>query len=96
MLVSQSQIERGEPVEVLNVTGLNNSFLNVTGLNNSLRNVTITVTAIDRGGQRNGSMFSVQLPRLLGKCCTYKCNIRYLFISFYSYDSLLSLYKLSI
>ena len=87
VLVSQSQIE-GEAVEVSNVTVLNNSY-SVTGLNNALRNVTITVTAIDRVGQRNGSMFSVQLPESLGKCCTYKCNIRYLFISFYSYDSTL-------
>ena len=81
VLVSQSQIE-GKAVEVSNVTGLNNSFLSVTGLNNNLPNVTITVTAIDRGGQRNGSMFSVQLPRSLGKSCTYKCNIRYLFYKF--------------
>ena len=57
------------PFEGDAVTTTVDSFLSVTGLNNSLPNVTITVTAIDRAGQRNGSMYLVQLPRSLGKCC---------------------------
>ena len=68
VLISQSQIE-GEAVEVLNVTGLNNSFLSVIGLDNNLPDVTITVTAIDRVGRRNGSMYSVQFQRSLGMYC---------------------------
>ena len=66
MSISPPPIE-GDAVEVLNVT---DRFLSVTGLNNSLPDVIITVTAIDRVGQRNGSIFLIQPPRLLGKCCT--------------------------
>ena len=63
VLISQSQIE-GDAVEVLNVT---DRFLSVTGLNNSLHNVTITVTAIDRVGQRDNSTFVLQLRTSEGK-----------------------------
>ena len=49
MLISQPPIE-GDAV-VITV----DSFLSVTRLNNSLPDVTITVTAIDRVGQRNNS-----------------------------------------
>ena len=58
------------PIEGDAVVTTVDRFLSVTGLNNSLPDVTITVTAVNRVGQRNGSVFSVQLPRSLGKCCT--------------------------
>ena len=57
------------PIEGDAVVTTVDSFLSVTGLNNSLPNVTITVTAIDRVGQRDGGMFLVQLPKSLGECC---------------------------
>ena len=57
------------PIEGDAVVTTVDSFLSVTGLNNSLPDVTITVTAIDRVGQRGGRVFSVQLPKSLGKCC---------------------------
>ena len=57
------------PIEGDAVTTTADSFLSVTGLNNSLPDVAITVTAIDRVGQRDGRMFLVQLPKSLGKCC---------------------------
>ena len=57
------------PIEGDAVVTTVDSFLSATGLNNSLPDVTITVTAIDRVGRRNGSMYSVQLPKSLGKCC---------------------------
>ena len=47
-------------------------FFSITGLNNSLPDVTITVTASNRVGQGDGRMFSVQLPKSLGKCSAYK------------------------
>ena len=47
------------------VTPLNSS--NVSGLDNNLSDVTITVTAIDRVGKRNGSIFSQQLCKSEGK-----------------------------
>ena len=53
MLVSQSTIE-GDTEKVLNTSALDDRFLSFSGLNNNL-NVTITVTASDRVGQRNGS-----------------------------------------
>ena len=59
------------PIEGDAVVTTVDRFLSVTGLNNSLPDVTITVTAIDRVGQRNGSVFSVQLPRSLGKYIYY-------------------------
>ena len=74
VLISQPQFE-GDAVEVLSVTELVDRFLHITGLNNSLPDVTITVTAVDRVGQRNGSVFFVQLPRSLGKCFTYRHKI---------------------
>ena len=49
-----------------------NTFLSITGLNNSLPDVIITVTASNRAGQGDDMMFSVQLPRSVGKCCTYE------------------------
>ena len=64
--ISQPPIE-GDAVEVLNVTGLVDRFLHVTGLNNSLPDVTITVTAIDRVGQRNNSTFVLRLRTPEGK-----------------------------
>ena len=45
-------------------------FLSVTGLNNSLPDVTITVTAINRAGRGDGTVYSLQLPKSLGKCYT--------------------------
>ena len=72
VLVSQSQIEGDAVVTTVD------SFLSVTGLSNSLPDVTITVTAINRAGRGDGEMFPVELPESLGKCYTYKCNIRYL------------------
>ena len=95
MSISQPPIE-GDAVEVLNVTGLVDRFLHVTGLNNSLPDVTITVTAINREGRRNGMMYLVELPRsLLGECFIYKytadvCIICYVNNEFlYSNDSIL-------
>ena len=70
------------PIEGDAVVSTVDSFLNVTGLNNSLPDVLITVTAINRAGRGDGRMFPVQLPKSLGKSCTYKCNIRYLFYKF--------------
>ena len=67
------------PIEGDAVVTTVDSFLSVTGLNNSLPDVTVTVTAINRVGQGDGRMFPVQLPRSLGKFCTYKCNSRYLY-----------------
>ena len=58
------------PIEGDAVVTTVDRFLSVTGLNNSLPDVTITVTAIDRVGQRNGITLLVQLPRSLRKCCT--------------------------
>ena len=59
------------PIEGDAVVTTVDRFLSVTGLNNSLPDVTITVTAIDRVGRGDGGIFTVQLPRSLGKCCTY-------------------------
>ena len=58
------------PIEGDAVVTTVDRFLSVTGLNNSLPDVTITVTAVDRVGQKNGSIF-VQLLRSLGKCSTH-------------------------
>ena len=63
VLISQPLIEGGTVAITVD------SFLSVTGLNNSLPDVTITVTAINRAGQGDGRMYSVQLPKSLGKCC---------------------------
>ena len=57
------------PIEGDSVVTTVDSFLSITGLNNSLPDVTITVTAIDRVGQRDGRLLPVQLPKSLGKCC---------------------------
>ena len=57
------------PIEGDAVVTTVDSFLSVTGLNNSLPDVTITVTAINRAGRGDGRMYSVQLPKSLGKCC---------------------------
>ena len=62
VLITQPQNEG----EAVNITGLVNRFINVTGLNNSL-SVTITVTAIDRVGQRNDSISDLQLRTPEGK-----------------------------
>ena len=59
------------PIEGDAVTTTVNTFLSITGLNNSLPDVTITVTASNRAGRGDDMMFSVQLPRSVGKCCTY-------------------------
>ena len=58
------------PIEGDAVVTTVDSFLSVTGLNNSLPDVTITVTVINRAGRGDGTMFPVQLPESLGKCCT--------------------------
>ena len=55
------------PIEGDTVVTTVDSFLSVTGLNNSLPDVIITVTAINRAGRGDGTIFSVQLPRSLGK-----------------------------
>ena len=70
MILSQSH-SKGDAIKFLtSFTALVNSrMLRIAGLNNSLPDITITVTTIDRVGQRNGSVFSVQLPKSLGKCC---------------------------
>ena len=65
MLISQSP-DKEDAVIVLNVTGLVYRFLNVTELNNSLP-VTITVTATDRVGQRNGNTSNLLLRTPEGK-----------------------------
>ena len=70
VLISQPQIE-GDTVEILTVIGLVDRFFEVTGLNNSLLDVMITVTAIDRVGQRNERIFLEQLPESLSKFCIY-------------------------
>ena len=67
------------PIEGDAVVTTVDRFLSVTGLNNSLPDVTITVTAVDSARRRSGNMFSLQLPRLTGKCCTYKCSSRCLY-----------------
>ena len=74
------------PIEGDAIRNTTVTSFSVTGLNNSLPDVTITVTAIDRVGQRNGSMLSVQLPRSPGKCCTVplKDNIALARITFSS------------
>ena len=56
------------PIEGDAVTTTVNTFLSIAGLNNSLPNVTIIVNASNRAGPVDGRMFSVQLPRSLGKC----------------------------
>ena len=60
------------PIEGDAVTTTVNTFLSITGLNNSLPDVTVTVTASNRAGQGDGVVFFVQLPRSVGKCCTYE------------------------
>ena len=62
------------PIERDAVVTTVDSFLSVTGLNNSLPDVTITVTAINRAGRGDGRMYSVPLPKSLGKCCPYIQN----------------------
>ena len=57
------------PIEGDAVVTTVDSFLSVTGLNNSLPDVTITVTAINRAGGRDGSIYLVPLPKSVGKCC---------------------------
>ena len=57
------------PIEGDAVVATVDNFLSVTGLNNSLPDVTITVTAINRAGRGDGSMYSVLLPKSLGKYC---------------------------
>ena len=61
MSISPSPIEGDAVVTTVN------SFLSATGLNNSLPDVTITVTAIDRVGQRNDNAFVLQLRTPEGK-----------------------------
>ena len=60
------------PIEGDAVTTTVDTSLSVIGLNNSLPDVTITVTASNRAGQGDGMMFFVELPRSVGKCCTYE------------------------
>ena len=57
------------PIEGDTVTTTADGFFSVTGLNNSLPDVTITVTAVNRAGRGDDTMFPVQLPKSLGKCC---------------------------
>ena len=60
------------PIEGDTVVTTVDRFLSVTGLNINLTDVTITVTAVDRVGRGEGGIFLAQLPRPLGKYCTYR------------------------
>ena len=61
------------PIEGNAVTTTVDRFYSVTGLNNSLPNVNVTVTARNRAGQGNSTVYHQMIPMSGGKCSLHNC-----------------------